>query len=140
MSCRLKHIHSLRSILRIRFVALPWRARKKSRRAAQDLPGLEESGSSHGNSICGTASKASQSMSHSRKVSLQGLQVGPGKEVSGWWRGGGSVGPGISGLDWEGRRWPAITLISLSSESCKYIEKLNYSEKLTYSVNNQNGI
>ena len=50
--------------------------------AAQDLPGLDESESSQGNSICGTASKASQSMSHSRKVSLQGLQVGPGKEVS----------------------------------------------------------
>ena len=71
----------------------------------------------------GTASKASHSMSHSRKVSLQGLQVGPGKEVSSWWRGGGSVGPGSCGLDWEGRRWPAITLISLSSESCSYMKR-----------------
>jgi len=52
MSC--KSIMPVRSILRIQYVTLPWRARKKSRRAAQDLPGLEESGSSHGNSICVT--------------------------------------------------------------------------------------
>jgi len=62
-------------------------------------------------------------MSHSSKVFLQGLQVGPGKEVSNWWCGGGSVGLGSSGLDWEGRRWPAITLISLSSELCSYMKR-----------------
>jgi len=44
-------------------------------------------------------------------------------EVSSWWRGGGSVGPGSSGLDWESRRWQAITLISLSYESCSYMKR-----------------
>ena len=52
---------------------------KKSRRAAQDLPGLDESESSQGTSICGTASKASQSMSHSRKNFPPGTAVGAGE-------------------------------------------------------------
>ena len=111
------------SILRIKSVTLPWRARKNSRRAAQDLPGLEEFGSSHGNSICGTASKASQSTSQSHKVSLQKLQVKPDRQVSSWWREGGSVGLGSSGLDWEGRRWLGITLVSLSSELCSCMKR-----------------
>jgi len=56
-------------------------------------------------------------------LSLQRLQVGFGMEVSSWWCGGGSVGPRSSGLDWEGRRWPAITLVSLSSESCSCMKR-----------------
>ena len=116
----------LRSILQIQLLTLPWRAWKKSRRATQDLPGLEESRFSRGNLICGTASKASQSMSHSRKVSLQRLQLGPCMQVSccQWWYGGGSVGPGSSGLVSAGRRWPAIMLVSLSSESYPCMKRL----------------
>ena len=95
----------LRSILQIQLVTLSRRAWKKSSRAAQDLHGLEESGSSQGNSIRGIASKASQSMSYSHKVSLQKLQLGPGMEVfgAGWLCGGGSVGPAGGAPAWTGR-------------------------------------
>jgi len=116
----------LRSILRIQFVTFPGergRSQGKLLRICLGWRNLGPPMEIHGKFICGTASKASQSMGHSRKVSLQRLQVGPGKEVSSWWRGGGSVGPGSSGLDLEGRRWPAITLISLSSKSCSHTKR-----------------
>ena len=67
-------------------------------------------------------------MSYSHKVSLQKLQLGPGMEVfgAGWLCGGGSVGPGSSGLGWTGRRWPVILLVSLSSKSCPYMKRFKH--------------
>ena len=80
MSCKRIYAVAFHLANPIRDIALE--SVEKVNKICPDLPGLDESESSQGNSICGTASKASQSMSHSRKVSLQGLQVGPGKEVS----------------------------------------------------------
>ena len=80
MSCKRIYAVAFHLANPIRDIALE--GVKKVKKGCPGFAWVEESESSQGTSICGTASKASQSMSHSRKVSLQGLQLGPGKEVS----------------------------------------------------------
>jgi len=84
---------------------------------------------SQGNSICGTASKASLSMSHYRSVSFHVLQLGPVMECPAWGAGGSQLGRRAQAWTGEAREardntGKSIFGVMLVHESLRTVEKI----------------
>jgi len=78
MSC--KRIHAVVFNLAIPICDIALESAEEVKKSCPGLAWVEESGSSHGNSICEPPQRPHSLCSP--KVSRQGLHVGPGKEVS----------------------------------------------------------